>query len=108
MNTISQGNAVFIGEEGLDISAARGRIPGLDGGLRLRISLPLPRQIRLILPAESPVLWSTPSGFNGYPGNWYRLNGAGKADGIAIAGSDTRSSQQGLQTEGAPLQETVT
>src|SRR5665647_2792862 len=37
-----------------------GRIPGLDGGLRLRISLPLPRQIRLISPAVSPVSWSTP------------------------------------------------
>jgi len=37
-----------------------------------------------------------PSEFDGSPGNWYRLNGAGKAE--QLQGSDTRSSQQGLQT----------
>jgi len=80
-----------------------GRIPGLDDGLWLRISLPLPRQIRLISPAESPVSGSTSPGFDGYPGNWYRLNGAVKADGIAIAGIRYPVIAAGFKTSGQHL-----
>jgi hypothetical protein len=88
INTISQGNTVFIGEEGLDISAAMGpdtqigwwspaadiakTSPGKTIDLRGRITS----------------FMVTPSEFSGFTGNWYRINNQGTADGVAFLVAD--------------------
>jgi hypothetical protein len=88
INTISQGNTVFIGEEGLDISAAMGpdtqigwwapaadiaaTSPGKTIDLRNRIT----------------AFMVTPSEFSGYSGNWYRINNQGQANGVAFLVAD--------------------
>ena len=85
INTISQGNTVFIGEEGLDISAAMGpdtqigwwasaadistTSPGKTINLRNRITG------FMVIPSE----------FSGYTGNWYRINDKGKMNGTALS-----------------------
>ncbi|MDD1695273.1 MAG: DUF3821 domain-containing protein, partial [Methanoregula sp.] len=98
INTISQGNTVFIGEEGLDISAAMGpdtqigwwapaanlatTSPGKTVDLRNRITS----------------FMVTPSEFSGYTGNWYRLDNQGKADGIAFLVADPQLDIQAEDT----------
>ena len=88
INTISQGNTVFIGEEGLDISAAMGpdtqigwwapaadiakTSPGKTIDLRSRIT----------------GFMVTPSEFSGYTGNWYRINNLGNVNGVAFLVAD--------------------
>jgi hypothetical protein len=88
INTISQGNTVFIGEEGLDISAAMGpdtqigwwasaadistTSPGKTIDLRNRITG------FMVIPSE----------FSGYTGNWYRINDKGNMNGTAFLVAD--------------------
>ena len=77
INTISQGNTVFIGEEGLDISAAMG--PDTQIGWWASAA-----DISTTAPGETIDLRSRitgfmviPSEFSGYTGNWYRINNEG-------------------------------
>ena len=84
INTIKQGNAVFIGEEGLDISAAMGpdtRIGWWASAADITTTSPTNT---IDLTGRITSFMVNPSEFDGYLGNWYRLNGAGKADGIAF------------------------
>jgi hypothetical protein len=84
INTISQGNAVFIGEGGLNISAAMGpdtRIGWWASAADITTTSPTNT---VDLAGRITSFMVNPSEFSGYPGNWYRLNGAGKADGIAF------------------------
>jgi len=88
INTISQGNTVFIGEEGLDISAAMG--PDTQIGWWAPAA-----DISTTSPGKSIDLRSritgfmvTPSEFSGYTGNWYRINNVGKMNGTAFLIAD--------------------
>jgi hypothetical protein len=90
INTISQGNVIFIGEEGLDISAAMG--PDTQIGWWASAA-----DIQTTSPTTSIDLKNRISSFmvsqyefSGYLGNWYRLNSAGKADGAAFNVADPR------------------
>jgi len=85
INTIGQGNVVFIGEEGLDISAAMGsdtRIGWWASGAEITTTSPT-NAIDLTNRITSFTV--TPSEFSGYTGNWYRLNSEGKSDGSAFS-----------------------
>ena len=88
INTISQGNTVFIGEEGLDISAAMGPdtqigwwAPAAD------ISTTSPGKT-IDLRGRITTFIVTSSEFSGYTGNWYRINNQGKVNGVAFLVSD--------------------
>ncbi len=84
INTISQGNFVFIGEEGLDISAAMGpdtRIGWWASAADITATSPT-NAVDLTSRINSFMV--TTSEFSGYTGNWYRLNNEGKSDGIAF------------------------
>jgi hypothetical protein len=88
INTISQGNTVFIGEEGLDISAAMGQdtqigwwAPAAD------ISTTSPGK-SIDLRGRITGFRVTPSEFSGYTGNWYRINNVGKMNGTAFLVAD--------------------
>ena len=85
INTISQGNVVFIGEQALDITLAMG--PDTHAGWwasAADINSSAPTKT-LELSSRTTNFMVSPAEFSGYPGNWYRLNGAGKADGIAFS-----------------------
>ena len=83
ISTINPGNTVFIGEQGLDITAA------MQGDTQIgwwasgaSISTSSPDQIVTV---SNPGSFSvSPSQFSAYPGNWYRLSSSGKADGSAF------------------------
>jgi hypothetical protein len=83
ISTINPGNTVFIGEQGLDITAAMQsdtQIGWWASGAAISTSSP-----DQILPVSNPGSFSVaPSTFSAYTGNWYRLSSAGKADGIAF------------------------
>ncbi|MFY9800389.1 MAG: DUF3821 domain-containing protein [Methanoregula sp.] len=84
INTISQGNFVFIGEEGLDISAAMGpdtRIGWWASAADITTTSPTNA---VDLTGRITGFMVTTSEFSGYTGNWYRLNNEGKSDGIAF------------------------
>jgi hypothetical protein len=84
INTIGQGNAVFVGEEGLDVSAALG--PDTQIGWwasAADITTTSPTKT-IDLKGRITSFMIGPSEFDGYSGNWYRLNSAGKSDGIAF------------------------
>jgi len=83
LNTISQGNIVFIGEYGLDVSGAMGVDSKIGWwGSGASISSTAPTQVLTIgTPTNFAI---TPAEFSGYTGNWYRLDNAGKADGTAF------------------------
>jgi hypothetical protein len=84
INTISQGNFVFIGEEGLDISAVMGsdtRIGWWASAADITTTSPTNA---VDLTSRITSFMVTTSEFSGYTGNWYRLNNEGKSDGIAF------------------------
>jgi hypothetical protein len=84
INTIGQGNVVFVGEEGLDVSAALG--PDTQIGWwasAADITTTSPTKT-IDLKGRITSFMIGPSEFDGYLGNWYRLNSAGKSDGIAF------------------------
>ena len=88
INTISQGNTVFIGEEGLDISAAMG--PATQIGWwapAADISTTSPGK-SIDLRGRITSFMVTPSEFSGYTGNWYRINNVGKMNGTAFLVAD--------------------
>jgi hypothetical protein len=83
INTITSGNPVYIGEQGLDITAA------MDGDTQIgwwasaaSISDSAPTYV---VPVSNPTSFSvTPSTFGSQMGVWYRLNPSGKANGSAF------------------------
>ena len=82
-SSISQGNTVYIGEQGLDITAAVGadtKIGWWASGAAIATSAP-DQSIAISNPSS---FFVTPSAFASYTGNWYRLNAAGQVDGIAF------------------------
>jgi len=84
INTIQRGNAVFIGEEGLDISAAMGadtKIGWWASAADITTTSPTKT---IDLTGRITSFMVSPSEFDGYLGNWYRLNSTGKSDGIAF------------------------
>jgi hypothetical protein len=88
INTISQGNTVFIGEEGLDITAAMGpdtRIGWWASAAEIATTSP---SQSFDLTGRITSFMVTPSEFSGYTGNWYRLNNQGKVDGVAFLVAD--------------------
>jgi len=88
INTINPGNAVFIGEQGLDISAAMG--PDTQIGWwasAAEISTTSPTKT-IDLTGRITSFMVSPSEFDGYLGTWYRVNSAGKADGLAFLVAD--------------------
>jgi hypothetical protein len=88
INTIGQGNVVFIGEEGLDVSAALGpdtQIGWWASAADITTTSPT-KSIDLI--GRTTSFTVSQSEFDGYLGNWYRLNSAGKSDGSAFNVAD--------------------
>jgi hypothetical protein len=88
ITTIKQGNTVFLGEEGLDISAAMG--PDTQIGWwasAADITTTSPTKT-IDLNGRITSFMVSPSEFDGYLGNWYRLNSTGKSDGIAFLVAD--------------------
>ena len=88
VNTISPGNTLFMGEEGLDISAAMG--PDTQIGWwasAADITRTSPTK-SIDLSGRITSFMVSPSEFEGYLGNWYRLNSSGKANGVAFLVSD--------------------
>ena len=84
ISTIMQGNAVFVGEEGLDISAAMGPVTQIGWWASAAdISRSSPTNT-IDLKNRMTNFMVSPSEFDGYLGNWYRLNSAGKANGSAF------------------------
>jgi hypothetical protein len=87
LNTISQGNTVFIGEQGLDITSAMNgdtQIGWWASGAAIATSSP-DAQVVISDPRNFFVL---PSQFSSYSGAWYRLNAQGKPDGVAFIVAD--------------------
>jgi hypothetical protein len=87
LNTISQGNTVFLGEQGLDITAAMNsdtQIGWWASGAAIATSSP-DAQVVISDPRNFFVL---PSQFSSYSGAWYRLNAQGKPDGVAFIVAD--------------------
>ena len=88
INTIKPGNTVFIGEEGLDISAAMGSDTKIGWWASAAdITTTSPTQT-IDLVGRITSFMVSPSEFDGYPGNWYRLDSSGKSDGIAFLVAD--------------------
>jgi len=88
INTIRQGNTVFIGEQGLDISAAMGpdtRIGWWASAADIYTTSPTQT---IDLNGRITSFTVSPSEFGGYVGNWYRLSSTGKADGTAFLVAD--------------------
>ena len=87
INTISQGNTVFLGEEGLDISGAMNadtQIGWWASGASIATSAPYPTYVI----SNAGSFYADPSLFRSYQGTWYRLDALGKADGAAFSIAD--------------------
>jgi len=84
---IYQGNTVFIGEQGLDITSAMGndtQIGWWASGAAIATSSPESR-----MPVTTPSnFYVSPTTFGPYPGSWYRLNAQDKPDGVAFLVAD--------------------
>ncbi len=85
--TIDPGNTVFLGEEGLDITAALGGATSIGwwaSAANIASSSP-----SYTITVSSPTsFFVAPTDFMGKLGPWYRLNAAGKADGTAFLVAD--------------------
>lgn len=88
LNTITQGNMVFLGEQGLDITAAMGsdtRIAWWASAAQISGSAPT---YTMDVGPSSSSFFVDPALFSGKLGPWYRLDGAGQADGAAFVVTD--------------------
>jgi hypothetical protein len=89
ISTINPGNTVFLGEEGLDITAAMGtdtRIGWWASAANIETTSP---SKTIDVAARMSSFMVTPSDFGGYTGNWYRLKSDGKTpDGLAFTVAD--------------------
>jgi hypothetical protein len=85
--TIQQGGYVFIGEMGLNVTAAMGSDSAIGwwaSGAAIATSSP-DSQIQVTSPSN---FYVSSSAFGQYVGTWYRLNAQGKPDGIAFIVAD--------------------
>ena len=85
--TIQQGGYVFIGEQGLDVTAAMGGDTAIGwwaSGAAIATSSP---DSQMQVTSLSNFVVSS-SAFGQYTGTWYRLNAQGKPDGIAFIVAD--------------------
>src|SRR5208337_525421 len=75
--TISQGNTIFIGEQGLDITRALGSSTQIGWWASAAdIATSSPNQV---VPISSPTsFYVDPTSFGSYTGGWYRLDSASK------------------------------
>jgi hypothetical protein len=87
LSVIAQGNTVFLGEEGLDISAAMGTDTQI-GWWASAADVGTSSPSYTISVANSKAFFISPTEFSGKLGPWYRLNSAGKADGAAFTVAD--------------------
>jgi Domain of unknown function (DUF3821) len=87
LNTIAPGNTVFLGEEGLDISAAMGSDTQI-GWWASAADIGTTSPSYTIQVATPSAFFINPTDFSGKLGPWYRLNNAGKADGTAFTVAD--------------------
>jgi hypothetical protein len=88
LNTITQGNMVFLGEEGLDITAAMGgntRIGWWASAASIPSSAP---SDTIDVSATSTHFFISPTEFSGRLGPWYRLDSSGNANGVAFIVTD--------------------
>ncbi|MGD0080296.1 MAG: DUF3821 domain-containing protein [Methanoregula sp.] len=85
--TISQGNTIFIGEQGLDIRGALGGSTQIGWWASAAdIATSSPNQV---VPISSPTsFYVDPTSFGSYTGGWYRLDNASKAAGPAFTVAD--------------------
>jgi hypothetical protein len=87
ISTIAQGNTVFLGEAGLDITGAMGpydRIGWWASAASISMSSP-----SKTIQVSSPTAFSvSPTDFSGYLGTWYRLDGGNNATGAAFIVAD--------------------
>ena len=87
VNKISQGDTVFLGEQGLDISNAMGtdtQIGWWASGAAIATSSP---DAKVVISSFTN-FWVLPSQFSSYTGSWYKLNAKEKADGVAFVVAD--------------------
>jgi len=87
INTIGQGNTVFLGEQGLDITTAMG---GFDriGWWASAADIGNTAPSATISVASPTAFFISPSDFSGKLGPWYRLDASGKASGTAFTVAD--------------------
>jgi len=87
INTIGPGNTVFLGEQGLDITAAMG---GYDriGWWASAADISNTAPSATISVASPSAFFISPSDFTGKLGPWYRLDASGKANGTAFIVAD--------------------
>lgn len=89
LTAISQGNVVFIGEDGLDITAAMGPTDTKIGWWASAADLSNSAPTKTIdVSTRMTSFMVAPSDFSGYTGGWYRIDSAGKADGSAFTVAD--------------------
>lgn len=95
--TITQGGTIFIGEEGLDVTAAIGGDTAVGWwGPGSAIATTSPEaQVVVSNPTSFDV---TPSVFSSHTGIWYRLNSQMKADGVAFTVNDPNLNLRVLDT----------
>ena len=85
---LSQGNTVFLGEQGLDVSSAVGvdnQIGWWASGASIATSSP---SSTFPFSGSKTSFAVTPSTFSNYLGTWYRLDASGKANGTAFTVAD--------------------
>jgi len=88
LRTIGQGNVVFIGEEGLDITLAMGPATQIGWWASAAdISTSAPSKT-IDLSTRMTNFMVSPSDFTGYTGGWYRIDSSGKATGSAFTVAD--------------------
>ncbi len=88
INTINSGNTVFLGEQGLDISAAMGsdtKIGWWASGADVNTASP---DKTMDVSSQLRSFSVTPTDFSGYLGTWNRIDSTGKADGPAFIVAD--------------------
>ena len=88
LNTISQGNVVFIGEEGLDITSAMGpatQIGWWASAADIGTSAP---SKTIDVSTRLTNFMVSPADFTGYTGGWYRVDSSGKSVGSAFTVAD--------------------
>jgi hypothetical protein len=87
ISTIAQGNTVFLGEEGLNINAAMGTAAQI-GWWASAADVGTTSPSYTIVVSNPSAFFISPTEFSGKLGPWYRLDSAGKADGIAFTVAD--------------------
>lgn len=87
ISTIAAGNTVFLGEEGLDVTAAMGGDSQI-GWWASAASIATSSPSYTISVSNPTNFMITPTDFAGKLGVWYRLDSIGKADGAAFTVAD--------------------